>query len=243
MRSSSTQVPVKDLNTKEIIPVIEKKAEPVEPPVQAKEGIATNYVVDKEFAARKSISLEHFLRCSTIKISHRKYSGTSSYSSYSVGYYLYKDEQIYHHPKYKRTNKLNLEDFEVSSGSFKIMGERAKYDNINGYGSFFFVKTPAGEVYEIEFVPNNYYTVKKLIKHLNYVSMGSGTNYDLKDKYARRAGQKSGRIVVRYDDANETIIIDKVPYTVTADANYVYLVREGDKGYFYFDDYMYKYAR
>ena len=239
LRSLSTKVAVKEETSKNKITDLKKKEKSV---VQPEEGIAADYVIDKEYAARKSINLEHFLRCSTIKISHRKYSGTSSYSSYPVGYYLYKDGQMYHHPKYKSTNKLKLEDFEVTTRSIKIMGERAKYDNI-GYGDFFFVKTDAGQVYEIEFVPNNYYTVKKLIKYVSSVSMGSGVSYDLRDKYARRAGQKDDKIVIRYDDENETIIIDKVPFTITADARYVYLVREGDKGYFYFDDYMYKYAR
>ena len=137
---------------------------------------------------------------------------------------------------------LKIEDFEITSRSFKIMGEKAKYDRI-GYSDLFFSKMDDGRIYEIEFVPNNYFTVKKLLKQLNYVTMESVVQYDLQRRFSMRANEKDKRLVIRYDDDNETILIDKVPFKVEADEFDTYLVREGDRGRFYFDDYMYKYAK
>lgn len=218
------------------VPVKEEVVQVAERP-----EVADGYEVDKEYARRKIVNLQHFLNCSVIKLKHRKYSSGSSYTTYTIGHYLLHEGRIKHHPKFVETNKVDPNEFEVTSRSLKLKGEKFEYTHF-GYSDGFLLEI-GEEIYEIDFIPNNYFTVKRLLKYIYYVNMESETNYYLSQKYASKPNRKNERIIVKFDDENEEILINKIPFKLEFTEDYVYLVGENDRGYIYFNDYMYKLAR
>ncbi|MCM8535931.1 MAG: serine/threonine protein kinase [Lentisphaeraceae bacterium] len=227
------------------IPVVpRKKIEPKkeivqkEPEKTIEEQLAAE--IDLGVAKGKRLVFEHFMMFSNIKFIRKIPAGANSYTLKDLGLYLYKNGELINHPKFEKTNQLRVEDFEVTSKSIKYQGNKLKYQRLDSYYGLQF-KEANSNVLKIEFIPNNYFTLKKVVDYVTFYLNGS--YYYLGKNYVSTS-DGNRKIRVKFDDDQQTILIDNVPYKPRFTAEEVFLVGPNNtEGELRFSEYMYYKAR
>ncbi|MCM8533944.1 MAG: serine/threonine protein kinase [Lentisphaeraceae bacterium] len=234
-----TAVTTKRVQAPQRKPVEEKKVVvQVEPEKTIEEQLAAE--IDLETARRKPLSFEHFMMFSNIKFVRKVSSGPNSYSLNDLGVYLYKGGKLINHPKFKKTNQLKVEDFEVTSRSIKYQGNKFKYQRLN-YDYGIQLEEANSNILKIEFVPNNYFTLKRVADYITFYLNSS--YYYFGESYVRTNGGNR-KIRVKFNDEEQSIYIDNIAYKPKFTAEEVYLVDPNNlEGELRFSEYMYYKAK